>query len=147
MAENSTLVGRRVFTGQVFISVTVRLEDKGGYIKDAVFFEMTQEFGQGRGVTMQLNLFKLRRLAAALGSAARTRMSLYIEHTESKGLKRQLSLNFKEAKCWLNITCTDGFKAGRELGSYDLLALEASLNSLAQHTEDKLFTQQEAKNL
>jgi hypothetical protein len=144
----SKLVGRRVITGTTNINITVRLEDKGGYVKDAVFFEMVGEFGHGRSITMQLNLFKLRRLAVALGHAAKNRTTSYKEFTDSNNIKKQLSLNFDDGmKCWLNMTSSDGGKAGRECGYYDLVALESTLNTLCDHCEGELYEMQKGKNI
>lgn len=142
------LVARRVITGASFISISVRLEDKGTYIKDAVFFEMTGDYGHGRSINMQINLFKLRRLAGALGHAARNRITSYKEFTESSNIKRTLSLYFEDSKvCWINMTSSDGGKVGREVGYYDLIALESTINTLCERAEMELYTTQQGKNL
>lgn len=142
------LIGRRTITGPSFINISIRFEDKGGYVKDVVFFEMIGDYGHGSSLTMQLNLFKLRRLSVAMAHAAKNRSTSYKEFTESGGTKNTLALNFTEDKtCWLNLTTSKGGKVGRELGYYDLLALDATINALCTHAEEKLYATQQGKNL
>lgn len=150
---NKKLVAKRTFTGLTFLNITIRLEDHGTHIKDAVYFEMIGETGNGYAITMSWSLLKLQAFVEALRYIADkpSGAAAYKEHTQSSGITKTLGVKFEKEKkeLWINMATNESpaKKVGKQVSFFECKAIAESIERMIIESEKELYTLQKSKNL
>ena len=131
-------VCQRIYNKKNLLIINAHIEEKENNIKERIYFEFYQDYDRSKAIKMVLGITDLRAFVYALKEVVKTGKTQWKKYTESKGVKKQISINNQY------INATDGsLNIGIAFSSiHEILAVADDFTSIANETEKALFNYQ-----